>query len=161
MKLQAFGKSAEDTYCPHCDEYIEKTPETFILFTTDKYHGWDKAASHTASLFIDGDHYASVHVEPNDSDAGGDVAHLQLSYIPSEKRTDETARIISEFAKWARFHWVNPDKQSELPTLVRLIGVTMDKTRPFWYEVFIVLRDATKITAYHLDWDVTSKELNK
>jgi hypothetical protein len=156
-ELIAFGKSAEDTWCPNCGEYIEKPPETFILITTDKYHGIYKASSYTASMIIDGKKYASVHIDR--SDAGGDAAHLQLSFIPCEKRTDETAQIISDFAKWARFHWHNPDKQSELPTLVRLIGIKTDKTRSSWYEVFTVLPNAIEITADHLDWNVTSKEL--
>jgi hypothetical protein len=160
MNLKPFGKYAVETYCPHCDEYIEKSPETFILFSTDKYHGINKASSHTASLFIDGDNYASIHVDKYDSDAGGDVAHLQLGFIPHEKRTKETAQIVSDFAKWARFDWFNPDKKTELPTLVRLIGITTDKTKPFWYEIFTVLPDARTITVDHLDWKVTSRDVN-
>jgi len=159
MELKAFGKYAKQAdYCPHCGEDLE-SPQTFILFTTAPYHGSGNAWSHTATLLVDGEDYASIHVDRYDPDLDADVAYLHLHSIPREKETEETARLLSDFAKWARFEWYNLDKKNDLPTLVELIGIKTDRKRPFWYEKFTVLEDARKITVNHLDYPVTSIEL--
>ena len=146
--------------CPGCGESLTR-PEMHILLYTAPYHGENRPHSHAAKLFVDGLEYASVHVDGDLSDVGGDVAWLQLHYIHKEKQNDKTARIIAEFAKWARFQWVNVDKQSELPTLVRLMGIRTHKEKPFPYqfEKYIALPDATKISAEHLDLSFTTPDV--
>jgi len=182
MKLIKFENIENEMTCPKCGEYTDcphcykelsdcpecgeplDLPEMRILLYTAPYHGANRPHSHTATLFADGIEYASVHVDCDESDAGVDVAWLQLHYIDVEKRNEKTARIISDFAKWARFQWENMDKKSVLPTLVRLLGIKSKKTnRPFPYdyehEKFIALRDATKIKAEHLDFNFTSQDV--
>lgn len=145
-------------FCQNCGESIERHT-CYILFTTDKYNGIDRAASYTATLIIDGEDIASIHIEQDESDTGGDVAYLQLSYISKENQTETIANIIARFAKWARYEWNNFDKQSELPTLVRLLGMTVNKSTPIYTcTKWTALPDATQIKVEHLAWEFTSKE---
>ena len=171
------GRLAETCVDEHCDGVIGVFGDclecglsnikvnVFMVFTTDKYHGVDKMSSHTATLIIDGDDYASVHVDRDLSDAGGDVAWLHLGYISKDKQTDEIASIIADFAKWVRYEWVNADKQNDLPTLVRLLGFYEDKSKPMGIgkglrlERFVALPDASKIKAEHLAREFTSIEV--
>jgi|GEM_PF-4195889 len=144
--------------CPECGEDLYII-EAFIVFTTDKYDGVHRCSSHTATLILNGNSFASIHISQDESDEGGDIAYLQLGYIGAEHQTKEIADIIAEFARWARFDWANPDKKSELPTLVRLLGFIDHKDMAFPYnlEKFIALNDATKINADHLLNDFTSR----
>ena len=145
-------------YCAGCGESLGAI-EAFIILSTGKYHGADRSASHVASLIIAGKEIASAYVDCDESDTGGDVAWLQLSYISANNQTKQYADIIADFAKWVRFTWVNPDKISELPTLERLLGfITHKDSFPYQLEKYIALQDATKINVNHLLWDFTSRE---
>ena len=144
-------------YCFNCGESFD-IPEVFLVFTTDKYNGSDSLAQDTVTLIIDGYSYAYAHIEKAESDAGADVAYLQLGFIQAAKQNVQMAKIISDFAKWIRYDWKTMDKQSVLPTLVRLIGFYTHKDS-YQLEQFIALWDATRITAEHLSFDFTSKEV--
>lgn len=166
-RQQRCPECKEEINCPHCCivmDYCDScgatafSPEAFILHTVDKYNGQDKHSNHTASLMVNGNHYASAHIDTEASDRGGDVAYLQLMHIPEERQNDPSAKIVSDFAKWVRYEWCNPDKQSDLPTLVRLIGFEDDEnyeTGTLKYKRFVVLWDATKITREHLAYKAT------
>jgi hypothetical protein len=162
MRLIAFSKNDDEMCCPNCGEHIEDH-KVFIVVTTEKCDGADTSVIDIATLIINGENYATVRIVKKESDAGGDVAYLQLSYIPAHMQTDETAEIIADFAEWARFDWETSDKQSELPTLVRLIGFKQDKRKPFPYdlEMFIALDNALVIKAEHLAWEFTSREIGE
>ncbi|MDL2248775.1 hypothetical protein LJB89_03675 [Tyzzerella sp. OttesenSCG-928-J15] len=150
---------SELSFCPECGESVSNY-KTFIVLTTDKYDGWDKMSSHTATLIIDDKDYASIHISADESDEGGDIAYLQLSFIPSEKQTEDIANIIVSFVKWARYDWRNPDKRSVYPTLVRLIGITIYKNGNVWSsEKWVALNDAMQIRPEHLERSFTSKEV--
>ena len=180
MELKRFGKYHEITHCPHCNAGIEcaecYTPqqycnecgqettltEAFIVFTKDKYNGADNFSQDTVTLIINGKSFAYAHINKLEEDKSADVAHLQLAFIDESNMTENIASIISDFAKWLRFEWVTVDKQvPQHPTLVRLIGFRTYKNRPYPYELemFIALRDATKITTEHLACDFTSVEV--
>ena len=151
------GEENYGEYCESC--FTPLNPEDadiFIVFTVEKYHGMHRAGSQTATLIIGGRWAAAAHVDSDDSDEGGDVAHLHLGCVDEDERT---AKIIADFAKWVRFDWVNPDKKTDLPTLVRLMGFEEDKSKPFFERIkrFVALRDATKITVEHLACEFTSK----
>ena len=172
----------EQRYCSDCNEAVNCphcclvscccencgleifNPEVFILHSTDKYNGWCNPSSHTATLIIDGDEYASAHIDVDASDAGGDIAYLQLGYIQQSKQNDSIAKIIVDFAKWVRFEWYNPDKQNDLPTLVRLIGFVYDENYEpgtLRYKRFVVLWDATKISKEYLSYEATHRTANQ
>jgi hypothetical protein len=102
----------------------------FIALTVEKYNGADKPANHTATLLIDCETYAMAHIEPDESDACGDVAYMHLSFIPENMRTELTAKITGNFADWIHFDRNNPDKLSTSPTVVRLLGITTYKRDP-------------------------------
>ena len=158
-RLIAFGTKQADC-CPHCGEDLEPSPQTFILFSYESYYTSEgKEYRHTANLIIDGDEYASIHIDRYDAVADADIAYLRLHFIPQGDQTETTAQLISDFVKWARFEWFNSDKKNELPTVVNLIGIKTDRNRPFWYEIFMILGDARKITVNHLAYNVTSVEL--
>ena len=160
--------------CPHCNlmgDWCENcgeavfNPEALIIHSTGKYYGAHNPSSHDATLMVNGDSFATVHVtRETDLTTGSDIAHLQLMFIPEEKQTEAHAKIIADFASWARDDWVNPDKQSGLETLVKLIGFKTFKDKEWpWryepYERFIALDDATKITREHLAYEVTSIDI--
>lgn len=148
-------------YCPECGASVQYH-KAFIVLDTAKYHGIDRLSSHCATLIIDGKDCASAYVETDEGGEGGDVAYLQLSYIAKENQTEDIAKIISNFAKWVRFDWSNPDKNSGLPTLVRLLGMTTIKTGNYWQcEKWTALADAIQIKPEHLAPDFTSKEITK
>lgn len=144
--------------CPHCQvamDYCENcgseglSPHVSILHSTEKYNGMDKPACHTARLMVGSANYAVAYIDTGSSDAGSDIAHMDLLYIPENRRDDPTAKIIADFAEWVRFEWESPDKQSNIGTLVRLMGFEIDENyehAPMRFKPFIVLHDATKIT---------------
>ena len=146
----------QENYCPHCGEDMGII-EAFLVFTTDKYHGVDKASSNTATLILGKKDYASAHIDKTED--GIDIAYLQLGFIPQEYRTEKTAQIISDFAKFVKYDWNNSDKNSDLPILVRLIGFINHKRIPFPnnMELFIALQNATEIKTEHLAWEFTSE----
>jgi len=181
MELKRFGKYHEVTQCPHCDAGIECSecytqlqycnkcgketapPETFLIFSQDRYGGADSLVQDTVTLMINGKALAYAHINKHEEDKSADVAHLQLGYIDEHNKTEQVASIISDFAKWLRFEWNTADKQApQFPTiLVRLIGYKTHKNRPHPYQLeqFVALQDATKITLEHLARDFTSIEV--
>ena len=157
MTCSACGEEHYQEYCESCYSPLEDD-DIFIVFTVDKYHGVHRAGSHTATLIIGDRWAAAAHVDEDDSDEGGDIAYLQLGCVEQDEKT---AKVIADFAKWVRFEWINPDKKTDLPTLVRLIGHEEDINRPAYerFKKFIALRDATKITAEHLAEEFTSRKV--
>jgi hypothetical protein len=145
-------------YCPECGEEV-KRHELYAVTTVEKYHGADQPSNYTAYFFCNGEQLAMAYMTPEESTDGGDVAKIQLSFVRDTHRTDEYANIIADFAKWVRFDWQNPDKKSELPTLVRLIGFISSKDKPHRIlGTFTALWDATQIEKEHLAWEFTQRE---
>ena len=149
-------------WCENCGEEVLHS-EALILHSTGKYYGTHNPSSHTATLMVNGDWYASVHVAREPNGTGSNIAHLQLMFIPEERQNEQIAAIIADFASWARHEWANPDKRSELETHVKLIGYKSyaNKEWPWRYEQFIVLEDATKITREHLAYETTSIDISR
>jgi len=156
----------EYEFCPDCGEEI-LWPETFLVFTEDKYRGVEENSQDTVNLMVDGIQFATAHIAIDESDKGGDIVYLWLNHSAKwccEKDKSETiAFIIRKFAEWLRFNWRSFDKQSELPPMVRLSGIKVHKDRPIEhlnrFENFVALRDATKIDVKHLAHDFTRIEL--
>ena len=148
-------------YCNGCNLQVSDQ-SVYLAFTVEKYNGWDNPSSHTVALIVNGKAYAFAHIEETESDSSGDVAYMQLCYIPKELQLEKTVEVIRDFAKYIRFDWQNPDKQSDLPTLVRLLGIEIDKSKQFPYQhtKYVALPDATQIQVEHLTHEFTSREVN-
>ena len=150
-------------YCQECGEKLV-LPETYIVFTKDRYRGLDKSSQDTATLMVDGVKYAAIHINLDESQQeGGDIAYMFLSSSATWQKESEksliTAKILAAFASWARFQWETFDKINELPTLVRLSGTTvyndMPISHPSYFGHFVALQNATKIGVEHLELRVT------
>jgi len=179
LKLQTFGSYNREKIevCPHCskdpgrcrdcgdnwDDCGEcgesiRWPDTYLIFTNDHYNGKDSCWQDTVNLMIDGECYATAHINKLEEDKSADVAHMHI-YVPLNKQDDEqVAIILADFAKWVRFNWDTFDKKvNELPTLVRLMGCITHEylPSPYQHEWFVALRNACDIKVEHIAYEFT------
>ena len=148
-------------YCYDCNLQFSYE-SVYIVLDTGFYHGAGRAHSQTATLIVGGKEYCTAHINRDESDASGDVAYIQLVFSAKNAEAEKAAGIIRDFAKWVRFKWVNFDKVSEFPTLVRLLGFETDKSKewPNQLTKYVALPNALEIQPEHLVYEFTSRTVN-